>query len=98
MGEAQKCIDDCSLGLNIIDREEQVLKDEIKQDDGLGDTRRKFKTKFLARRGAAYANYLKQTTLGVQDYEKALGLDPSNEGLITDLESLKSQMAPAAET
>ena len=56
LGDADKCIADCTLGLTTIEREEDIINNEIKQDDGNSLIRMKQKQKLLARRGAALIN------------------------------------------
>ena len=50
----------------------------------------KQKQKLLARRGAAMINLKGDIHGGIKDYEDALALDPSNEGLQSDLEKVKA--------
>ncbi|KAI8898726.1 hypothetical protein BC833DRAFT_620069 [Globomyces pollinis-pini] len=96
-GEYENCINDCTLAIEMIDMEETIIKDEIKQDDGRSDNRRQVKIKLLIRRGTARIQIVKQQDSinqselkkGLFDYETALVLDPSNEELKGDLEGLK---------
>ena len=91
--EPSKCILDCSKGLETIEREEEIIKNEIKQDDGCTDQRRKQKIKLFVRRGAAYAHLPSSNeadmALAIKDYESALALEPDNQSIKLDLESLK---------
>lgn len=85
-----KCILDCNTGLATISREEDIIKTEIKKDDGNNDTRRRQKVKLYIRRGTAYASLtgLENTRVAINDYQSALELDPENETIARDLKEL----------
>ena len=88
--EPEKCILDCSRGLDTIQREEDIIKNEIKQDDGCTDQRRKQKVKLFVRRGTAYSQIdSSHQPLAIKDYEAALTLEPENESIKRDLETLQ---------
>jgi tetratricopeptide (TPR) repeat protein len=85
----QDCIDACIQGLELLQREEDILKDELKQSDGQEETRRQIKCKFLARLGTCYCS-IGTVKKGLEQYEKAVTLDPGNESLLRDFENLKT--------
>lgn len=93
LGDGAKCVEDCTLGLETIKREEDMLKDEIKQDDGGDEVRRKNKMKLFVRRGTSFVNLLGAVEDGIADYVSALALDPENSALSSDLDSLRSRVA-----
>ncbi|KAJ3304171.1 Dynein assembly factor 4, axonemal [Kappamyces sp. JEL0829] len=95
LGQGAECVSDCTLGLTTIQREEDIIKDEVKRDDGQSATRLKQKQKLLARRGAALVNLIGDIEAGARDYEAALALDPDNEGLRLDLDRVKTLLQPA---
>ncbi|KAJ3346614.1 hypothetical protein HDU91_006993, partial [Kappamyces sp. JEL0680] len=95
LGQGAECVSDCTLGLTTIQREEDIIKDEVKRDDGQSATRLKQKQKLLARRGAALVNLVGDIEAGARDYEAALALDPDNEGLRLDLDRVKTLLQPA---
>lgn len=71
-----ECVADCTSGIEEIEREELILKDEIKQLDGNEEERRVLKVKMLVRRAAALG------ADGLTDLKLALLLDASIQGLI----------------
>ncbi|KAI8914622.1 hypothetical protein EDD86DRAFT_199728, partial [Gorgonomyces haynaldii] len=83
------CVQDCTNGLSMIDQEQDILKNEFKQDDGFSQERDKSRLKLLVRRGAAFKLIGKQQE-AIQDYELALQMDPTNETLLRDLETMRS--------
>jgi tetratricopeptide (TPR) repeat protein len=86
------CVQDCLAGLELIQREEDIIKDELKQDDGQNETRRQLKCKLLVRLGTCYCQ-MGTMDQGLQHYEKAVALDPQNESLAQDLNALRSSMS-----
>jgi hypothetical protein len=78
-------------GLELIQREEDIIKDELKHDDGQSETRMKLKCKLLARLGTCYCN-LGTMDKGLEKYQEACELDPQNVLLQKDLEALKGSM------
>jgi hypothetical protein len=84
----KRALDDCSRGLEILDREEEILK-EMDKDDGNGTSRIKLRVKMLIRRGVCKVELMGNVEEGLKDYEKALELEPGNEELIRDVKMLK---------
>ena len=77
----------------MIQREEDILKDELKQqDDGHSHTRMKLKCKMLARLGTCYCT-MGTMDKGLEKYEEACRLDPDNELLLQDLASVKGSLS-----
>jgi tetratricopeptide (TPR) repeat protein len=88
----KECILDCDNAIELIQREEQILKDEIKKEDGNSHTRNLMKSKVYVRRGTAHIKCLKDLSKGLKDYESALKYSPDNDSLKTDINSLKIQI------
>lgn len=87
----EDCVNDCTKGLGMIAREEEILSKELKQDDGGSDTRKNMKTKLFVRRGTCSVQ-LGDIKGGFNDYSAASELDPTNESLIEDINGLKELM------
>ncbi|KAJ3324462.1 Dynein assembly factor 4, axonemal [Boothiomyces sp. JEL0866] len=81
--DLENCIKDCTRALELVEREETIIKDELKKDDGLANERLSIKVKLYARRGSAHsASDLKK---GLGDYELALKIDPGNSKIQEDI-------------
>ncbi|KAJ3315132.1 Dynein assembly factor 4, axonemal [Boothiomyces sp. JEL0838] len=91
--ELENCIKDCTRALELVEREETIIKDELKKDDGLSNDRLAIKVKLYARRGSAYSvNDLKK---GLEDYESALKIDPQNTKIQQDVDQLRNMLNKA---
>ncbi|KAJ3276207.1 Dynein assembly factor 4, axonemal [Terramyces sp. JEL0728] len=86
--DLENCIKDCTRALELVEREETILKDELKNDDGLSNSRLAIKAKLYARRGSAYS--VSDLKKGLEDYEYALKMDPENENILQDVSQLRS--------
>lgn len=104
LGELQKCIEDTTEALRILqsdDGESKVFESGISLLTSVlppqgSDKRKSWLMKVLAKRGAAYAQ-LGDLDGAISDYSQLLALDPRNSSIQSDLTRLKNLKAQNAQ-
>ena len=83
-----KAHQDCCKALELIKREEDILREELIQDDIQSrESRNRSKLKLFLRRGAAEVD-MGNIAGARRDFESALTLDPNNPEIMSNLKTL----------
>ncbi|KND03858.1 uncharacterized protein SPPG_01312 [Spizellomyces punctatus DAOM BR117] len=80
------CVQDCTTALSLLSKEEEAIREETVEDVH-ADDRRKSRVKMLVRIGTAKVRS-GELKAGLEEYQRALQLDPRNEMLQRDVENL----------